>query len=137
MGTVFPMAPLSERQRKAQALTTELQKINGGLSAWVVNPMPLSDEARGLRCQILNWPSSNYQEVLQTLREWGYQPAVVGSGLRFCTDGTARGCDNVEIPIPHERQPVADDRTIPRSEIEEKRSTPTEVELVKRHLGIK
>jgi hypothetical protein len=135
MGSVHLMQKLSERQEKARALTNELQK-QFSHCVFVTSPLPLNPDAK-LRLQLLNWPSSNYENTLEVIRSWGWTPILTGHGMRFCADYTARGCSNFEIDIPADHQPIEDDRAIPRSEIEEKRSTPTEVELVKKHLGLK
>jgi hypothetical protein len=99
------MALLSERQQTAAALARELQKLDG---VWITNPMPLDDNARGLRIQILD---SERQKVLQLLADWEWSPAFCGTYPRICPDGW-KLASVYEINLPRERQPIVDYRTI-------------------------
>jgi hypothetical protein len=100
---------LSERQQTAAALARELQKLDG---VWVTNPMPLDDNARGLRIQILDKCKN---EVLQLLTNWGWSPVFCGMLPRVCSSGFQLASVH-EIYIERERQPIFNDHTI-RGEI--------------------
>jgi hypothetical protein len=129
---VVPMH-LSERQMKAQALTNELHKQFPD-SVFVVSPLPLND-ATPLRCQIINSPSSAYENTLEVLRSWGYEPRMLGNGLRF--GYAARGCTSFAIDLPVEdRTVVADDRqSMPRFELAGDKKTDKELEALRKHFG--
>jgi hypothetical protein len=98
---------LNERQQKAQALSREMAKMDG---VWVTSPMPLDDRAR-LRFQVLD---SNHNEVLQTLTDWGWEPAFVSLLPRVTFTGMqSAACYEIDIP---QRQVIVDDRRIPDAE---------------------
>jgi len=99
---------LSERQQVAKRLTDELGKIDG---VWVTSPLPLDDNHK-LRLQIKD---IDRNEVLQLLRDWGWDPVCVSVLPRVCTTGLMAAC-LYEIDLPRERQPIHDDR-IPNDEI--------------------
>jgi hypothetical protein len=124
------MALLSERQQKAAALARELQKLDG---VWVTNPMPLDDNARGLRVQILD---SERQKSLTLLEDWGWTPTWCSNLPRVCTDGW-KLASVYEIDLPRERQPVADGKI--QGEIanrEEEKKNAMQVALMRKHLGL-
>jgi hypothetical protein len=100
-------ALLSERQKKAADLAREIGKLDG---VWVVSPLPLDDSAR-LRFQVLD---SCRNEVVQLLRDWGWQPTFRSVLPRVSYTGL-QGAGVYEIDIPRDRTPVQDDR--PRGEI--------------------
>ena len=60
LAAVDNMAPLTERQQQAEALTQELQR----LGVFVVSPLPLADDAR-LRFQVLAPACSPYWQSLR------------------------------------------------------------------------
>jgi hypothetical protein len=78
---------------------------------WVTSPMPLDDNQR-LRVQISD---AVRNEVMQILRDWGWDPICISILPRVCSTGLLGAC-LYEIDLPRERQPIIDDRTIPRDE---------------------
>jgi hypothetical protein len=102
------MALLTERQQKAADLAREIHRMG----AWVTNVMPLDDNARGLRFQVLD---ADRSRIIQTLTDWEWSPIFAGTLPRVCPDGF-KLASIFEIDLPRERQSVADDRTI-RGEI--------------------
>jgi hypothetical protein len=105
------MALLTKRQETAQRLTRELQ----ALGATVTNPLPLED-GQALRFWVADYKKN---EMLQHLRDAGYEPIFTSTGFQMCIASYSMGlvC-NFELPLPAERQEIPQqDRTIPRDEI--------------------
>jgi hypothetical protein len=119
------MAELTETQRTAQRLAHEIGKLGG----FVVS-LPL---ANPIRFQVLE-PSD---AIINTLREWGWQPTRCGAGLRFCPDG-ARPCTTYQVDLGPERQDVpTDNRRIPDAVLASSEPKSSyEVEQVMRYLGM-
>jgi hypothetical protein len=121
------MALLTERQQKAAALARELGKLDG---VWITNPMPLDEEAKGLRVQILD---SERQKSLTLLEDWGWTPTWLNNLPRVCPDGM-KLAGVYEIDIPRERQPVATDRH--SGELANKEGLPYEIREMRKALGL-
>jgi hypothetical protein len=102
------MAFLTERQRTAEALAREIQKLGG----WVTSPMPLDHGAK-LRYHVLD---KDREKVLEILSSWNWSPAFV-SVLPRVTPGGMLSASIYEIYIEPERQPIVDDRTIIHGEL--------------------
>ena len=100
---------LSERQQVAKRLTEELGKFDG---VWVTSPLPLDDNHK-LRLQIKD---IDRNEVLQLLRDWGWDPVCVSVLPRVCSTGLMAAC-LYEIDLPKPRQEIVDDRAIPKDEV--------------------
>jgi hypothetical protein len=93
---------LSERQQLAKRLADELGAMN---SVWVTSPLPLDDNAK-LRLQVKDVARN---EIIQLLRDWGYEPQFVSILPRICTTGLiAAGLWEIDLPKP--RQNILDDR---------------------------
>src|SRR5262249_2259694 len=123
------MAP-SERQRQAEAIAAELGKLG---VAWVTSPLPLSPNHK-LRFEVLN---EHRQAVLEKIGGWGWSPALVQSGLRFCVqDYSAKPSSIYELALPAEQPTIVDDRRIPSSELADKEKKKAEVDILK-YLGWK
>jgi len=103
------MAVLSERQQLAKSLADGLNKLDG---VWITSPLPLDDNAK-LRVQIKDRDSN---EIIQLLRDWGHEPVLVSVLPRVCLTGLIAAC-LYEIDLPRERQPIVDDRTIPKDDV--------------------
>jgi hypothetical protein len=114
---------MNQRQQKAADLTREIQKMG----AAVINPMPLADGCR-LRFRVLSGAQS--ETLVQTLREWEWDPTYVTSGPEFRPDGTTQMSNLYEIDIPTPRTAVPSDR-IPNYELagKEKPSAETQAML--------
>jgi hypothetical protein len=95
------MAPLTERQKKAQRLAAELGRCPG---CWAVSPMPLADDARGVRFQLLD---ANRDEVISELCGAGWVPNLVSAFPRFTSAGLVPA-SMYEVDIPQERHPIVD-----------------------------
>jgi hypothetical protein len=122
--------PLTERQRKAALLTSELTRLPG---VWVISPSPLNEDARGLRVQILN---KYCHETIETLREANWVPSLIGSYPRIAASASGLEPANLyEIAIEKERQPVVDNIPKVSGEITKREKTPAEVEHMRRYLG--
>jgi hypothetical protein len=113
------MAVLSERQQLAKSLADALDKMDG---AWVTSPLPLDDHAK-LRVQIKDIDRNG---VIQWLRDLGWEPVCVSVAPRICNTGLIGAC-LYEIDLPRDRQPIVDDRIIPR-DAADKREKDHEVE---------
>ena len=118
------MAPLTERQKTAQALA---RGINA-MGAWVTSPLPLDDKAR-LRFQIID---SDRDRVIEKLSNWDWSPAFVDILPRITPQGM-QAATLYEINLPPDT-PVVVDRII-RGELAERKKTSAEVEAVRRYLG--
>jgi hypothetical protein len=111
---------LSERQKTAQRLARELQSFG----ATVTNVMPLDDS------QNLRFWCSDYEkkELLQQLKDAGHEVVFLGMSPQVCVKTYSMGLvNNFEIVLPVDRQPVQDDRIIPR-DVVERREKQHEVE---------
>ena len=121
------MAPLTDRQRMAQALAREIN----AMGAWVVSPLPLDDKAK-LRFQVMD---TDRDAVISKLASWDWAPVPVSVMPRI----TPRGMQAAmlyEINLPPDTPSVVDDRMI-RGELAERKKTSAEVEAVRRYLGWK
>jgi hypothetical protein len=116
------MANLTSRQLQAEVLCRDLQR----LGAWCLSPMPLREDAR-LRFQVL---TGEHEELLEHLSNAGWSPILCNHGLRFTPEG-AKPSIIYEIDIEHERQPVADDRTV-KGEIASEKAAHIELEAFKK-----
>ena len=63
------MAPLTERQKTAQALAREIN----AMGAWVTSPLPLDDKAP-LRFQVMD---TDRDAVISKLASWDWNPVPV------------------------------------------------------------
>jgi hypothetical protein len=93
---------LSERQKKADRLARELAQCPG---CWVVSPMPLADDVRALRFQLLD---KNRDEVISELCQSGWIPNLVSAFPRFTGSGLV-AASMFEVDIPKERPPIVAD----------------------------
>jgi len=100
---------LSERQQLAKRLADELDKMDG---VWVTSPLPLDDNQK-LRLQIKD---IDRNEVLQLLKDWGWDPVCISVLPRVCSTGLMAAC-LYEIDLPQPRQEIVDDRAIPKDDI--------------------
>jgi hypothetical protein len=121
---------MNARQKKAEDLARELGKMPG---CWVVSPLPLDDDARGLRVQILD---SERDKVITTLCEWKWLPAMVQNHPRFCPDGL-KAASLFEVEIPKERQSVLPDSPKVSGELARREKPNVETEAIRRYLGWK
>ena len=96
------MTVLTNRQQLARNLANELGRMN---NVWVTSPLPL-DEQQKLRLQIVDTVRN---EVIQILKDWGWEPQFVSILPRVCHTGLQAAC-LYEIDLPRERQPIVDDR---------------------------
>jgi len=99
---------LSNRQQLAKRLADELARFE---DVWVTSPLPLQDGMR-LRLQIADRVRN---EMIQILKDWGYEARFVSVLPRVCPTGLQAAC-LWEVDFPGDRQPIIDDRTI-RGEI--------------------
>jgi hypothetical protein len=105
------MALLTPRQETAQRLARELQ----ALGATVTNVMPLADDKN------LRFWCSDYKknELLQQLKDAGHEFIFLGLSPQVCVESYSMGLvNNFEIVLPADRQPVQDDRIIPRDVVD-------------------
>jgi hypothetical protein len=112
---------LNERQQKATALAREMGKMDG---VWITSPLPLDDWAK-LRFQVLD---SNHNEVLQTLKDWGWEPTFVSPLPRITFTGMqSAACYEIDIP---QRQVIVDDRRIPDAELASTKQMSKDVQAI-------
>jgi len=98
---------------------------------WVTSPLPL-DEHANLRVQIRD---ISRNEVIQMLKDWGWDPVFLSVLPRICTTGLiAAGMYEIDIPKP--RQDVVDDRPRIQGEIATREKAGYEAEQVMRYLGM-
>ena len=97
------MTLLNERQQTARALARHIDDIGG---AWVTSALPLDDQARALRFQVLD---SDRKRVMQSIRDLGFGPVFVGVLPRIHPTGLLAACA-YEISLPQAWQPIVDDR---------------------------
>ena len=100
---------LSERQQLARRLADDLDRMDG---VWVTSPLPL-DDSHKLRLQIKD---IDRNEVVQLLRDWGYEPVCLSVLPRVCSTGLIAAC-LYEIDLPQPRQEIIDDRAIPKDDV--------------------
>jgi hypothetical protein len=121
------MALLTDRQRTAQALAKELL----AMGAWVINPLPLDDNAK-LRFQVMD---VDRDRVIEKLSSWDWSPTLVGFHPRI----TSRGMEAAtlyEINLPADTPAVpAYDRKIIPGELAERQKMSVEVEALRKYLG--
>jgi hypothetical protein len=126
---------MNERQQKARDLARELELMG----AWCLTPLPLSDDAKGLRVQILD---TERDKVITELCAAGWLPTFLQGHPRF-TPGGLIPASLFEIAIERERQLVSDDRPKVPNDIaefakrEEKRKTDATIAAFKKHIGWK
>jgi len=118
---------LNERQQTARALAQSIDDMGG---AWVTSALPLDDQARALRLQILD---SDRNRVMQAIRDLGFEPVFCGVLPRIHPTGVLAACA-YEISLPQARQPVVDNRITGELATKEKPSRET-TEMLK-YLGI-
>jgi len=118
---------LNNRQQLAAAMARELGQMK---TAWVVSPLPL-DDSKKLRVVIADITRN---EIVQKIRDWGYEPICIGVAPRFDVAGMV-AATAYEVDPPRERQPIVDDRKI-YGEVAERKKSPSEAEAVLRHLGL-
>jgi len=121
------MAPLTERQKTAQALA---HSING-MGAWVTSPLPLDDKAK-LRFQVMD---NDRDAVISKLASWDWSPVPVSFLPRITPQGMQPAM-LYEINLPPDTPAGVDDRMI-RGEIAERKKTSVEVEAIRKYLGWK
>jgi hypothetical protein len=122
---------LSERQKKADAIAREL-RLAFGDDAAVINPMPL-DPDQQLRIQVLD---SKRDAFIEKMCGWGWLPAFYCVQYRVSTGNYGLIPASVfEIKIEEERQPIPDRKIY--GEVAERKKTATEVEVVRKHLGLR
>jgi len=105
------LSGLTPRQETAQRLTRELQS----LGATVTSVLPL-EEGKNLRFWVSDYKK---KEVVQQLADAGYEPPIfLGMSPQMCTATYSMGLvNNFELPIPAARQPIVDDRAIPKDDV--------------------
>lgn len=92
---------LSERHRRLERLARELEAME---RCWVVSPPPHDP----LRFQVADTVKN---EVLQTLRDAGYEPVFRTVAPRMYPTGLMGAC-LYEIALPAETPAVVDDRAV-------------------------
>ena len=97
------MAELTPRQQKAAALTREISRLGG----FVINPLPLRDDERELRVQILD----KDKHVVQEIESWGWR-LTFGYPLPRMSHASFVPASVYRLEIPMERIAVVDDRVI-------------------------
>jgi hypothetical protein len=93
------VAVLSERQKKADLLAKELGQCSG---TWVITPLPLNDDTRALRFQVLD---SERDSVISELCSCGWIPSQLQYHPRMSPTGWLPA-QLYEISIERERQTV-------------------------------
>jgi len=102
------MAFPSERQKTAERLARELRAFGGR----VTNVLPLA-EGRNLCFWVSDYRKN---ELLQQMRDAGYEPIFIGTDFQPCEETYTLGLVNkFELALPAD-QPAVQDRTI-RGEI--------------------
>src|SRR5262245_12048567 len=120
---------LTERQQLARNLANELGKFDG---VWVTSPLPLDNNAR-LRFQLLDMERNH---VVQTLKDWGWNPVCLSVLPRVHTTGLIAAC-LWEVDIPKPRQEIPQEtRIIPRDEIAKKEPLNAEYRAMRKALGL-
>ena len=119
---------LTNRQQMAKRLVDELNKWD---DVWVTSPLPLRDGAR-LRMQIAD---RSRNEIIQLMRDWGYDARLISVLPRICPTGVEAAC-LWEVDFPGDRQPIIDDRKIMGEIAEPKPKTDVELQGMRRYLGL-
>jgi len=117
---------LTTRQQMAATLARELDKLDG---VWTVSALPLGAD-RKLRVQILDCVRNS---VIQTVRDWGHEPAFVSVHPRIEHGPIVAACI-YEIDLPRDQVPVQD-RTI-YGEVAKPEKNDHEREQVLKYLGL-
>ena len=120
------MAPLTERQKTAQALSHSI----AAMGAWVTSPLPLDDKAN-LRFQVMD---TDRDAVISKLASWDWSPVPVSILPRITPRGM-QAATLYEINLPPDTPAVVDDRMMIPGELAERKKTEAEVEAVRRYLG--
>src|SRR5262249_45762054 len=103
------MTPLTERQQRAKVVADEIRRLGGT----VTNVLPLA-AGHNLKFWVSEYEK---RRGLQALTDAGYEPRVVGMQPQVCIKTYSMGMVCAyEIPIPADRQVIADDR-LPKGEI--------------------
>ena len=123
------MAVLTNRQQLARRLVDELSRFD---DVWVTSPLPLRDGDR-LRLQIADRVRN---EMIQILKDWGYDARFVSVLPRICPTGLQAAC-LWEVDFPGDRQPIIDDRQTITGEIAKPEKTSVELEGMRKYLGLK
>ena len=118
---------LNRRQQLCEALAKALGQMKG---VWLTSPLPL-DDSKKLRLQISDFERNH---IIQTIRNFGYEPVCLGVAPRFDVMGLV-AASAYEVDLPRERQPIVDDRKI-YGELAERKKAPSETEAVMRYLGL-
>jgi len=116
---------LTERQQLAKKLADELDKLDG---VWVTSPLPLDDNHK-LRLQIKD---IDRNEMLQLLKDWGWDPVCISVLPRVCSTGLIAAC-LYEVDLPQPRQEIIDDRAIPKDDVG-RRAKDSEREAMLQHI---
>jgi len=122
--TVHQMAPLTERQQKAEGLARWLKN----LGAFVTNPMPLAGNQR-LRFDVLH---TDRNAVLAKLAEQGWAPIQGTIHQRFHRDELVP-CTTFELDLPMDPPPV---QNLIHGEIATPAKTDVELQGMRRYLGL-
>jgi len=118
----------SERQKTAQRLARELRAFGGR----VTNVLPLH-EGQNLRFWVSDYKKN---ELLQQMKDAGYEPVFVGMMLQPCEETYTLGLVNkFELVLPADRQPIQDNRI--HGEIAKKEKPSVELEGMRKYLGLK
>jgi hypothetical protein len=121
------MAPLNERQKKAAAVAQEITRLGGH----VVSPMPLRDDDKELRIQILD----KDKHIVQAIQDWGWTPTYGGPLPRVTFTGFEPATIyKIEIPIER-RLPAVPERH--SGELADKKPLHPEVIGMRKYLGMK
>jgi hypothetical protein len=129
------MAPLNKRQEIAEVLARELAQCRG---TWLVTPLPLNDDARGLRFQVLE---SERDSVIKELCEANWDPNLIQAHPRFTPAGLLPAY-LFEIVIEKDRTPIVDNLPKVSTEIadavrrEEKRKAAEYIEAFRKSAGL-
>jgi len=119
---------LTERQRKASVLARELRAAGAN----VTSPLPLYDGSP-LRFRV---SAVLAEQIVQDLKEDGWEARFVASGPEFHLDGTTKSSHTFEINLPIERTVIPGDRIM--GELASSDKTPAaEVVAMLKHLGMK
>src|SRR5262245_50559662 len=111
----------SERQKTADRLTRELQAFGGT----VTNLLPLAN-GQNLRFWVSDYDK---KELLQRLKDAGYEPIFIGTGFQMCIKTYSMGLVNTfEVALPADQPMPQQDRVIPKDEIGGKKERSREVE---------
>ena len=122
------MTLLSQRQQSAERLARELQQFGAN----VTSLLPLTD-GRHLRFWVSDYKK---REVLQQLKDAGYEPLFLGMQLQPCVQSyDLELVNNFELALPVERTPIHDDRTV-RGEISKPKKTDLEMKGMRKYLGL-